>query len=268
VRSIYFAIFLVSILFSTSAFSQTAPWDPKKPAPLPNPTSPTNPKNQNGKMPEVVVKLPGANGALGKFILRGQPHSSQSSSYSIYKCDVDILKGKVRLKNLGCKSFSAGKLDQEIGLPEGHYFLKYNSMMMYPPFEIKKGTSKEVTLKKLSIPLINGKYRVSVIRDYSNPIEQEKFLFEYWAITHTKCPPTNKSFYCRYHISNDWKTLKAYYLFNSDGSYTYPSYSDRFTTIESINDGEWIAVLPGVYGLRVRDEFGINSSQLGIIISK
>ncbi len=223
---------------------------------------------------EVIVPVPLPLKQFGQLTVVGTPGAGQRDTFKISRCQ-KAADGS--LAKFGCVEVKDGSLNERISLSVGTYRIEY-SQMTSRPVEIRNGQTSYIALKKLVVPKIDGSYSFNVFKDFTNREEQDRKVQNDWSEADRKASFTHycfsaenkKNARCKGWESNDLRIFRDGYVFGANGDYGYYILDGglliqvgRLYVIDP-KDGEFVSVLPGVYGVSFSNKDGIIQDVYGI----
>lgn len=227
---------------------------------------------------DVEVPYPSNNDKKQTILVKGAAGAGQGGKeYCVFGFR-KYTSGKPTL-NSGFK-IGCSPLGERLAVNPGPIVIEYSNSYMIT--EKKSNKPLEITLKKIKVPYYNGKIRFSVFSDLTNSIEQEKIILMSWLfpdrkfatnVCNIRSSAANKI--CQIYTSRDYEQFEVtLFKFHSDARVSsleiYSNGSSKFTNpqrrwIIDPKDGEFISVLPGVYGIDWYDtETNTTSTTYGI----
>lgn len=236
---------------------------------------------------DITVPVPGELSDAGTLEVNGTAGTVQDNELRIASCDIgddgEIIKW-------GCHEFKRYSLNTTIVLTPGRYSLLYSHSYNY--IAIKKNERKVIKLQKISVPKTDRPVTFSVFLDLTNLDMQERFLKDIFYCD------LNAQFFKKYCTAPDKKDqdacdalgaaesprelLNRNVIFEPNASWSKwsfcPAYGcnaggahrfenqDREYIVRS-KAGEFISVLPGIYGMEFQDnQTGLRKTIYGLSV--
>jgi hypothetical protein len=211
----------------------------------------------------------------------GTPGTNQPTNFSIAACKRD---DHGNLEKFGCEDSNLYDLNQIILLKPGYYKIYYDISREF--IEVAKDPIV-IELQKINISKTDGTYICSVFPDLSDASTKMAFLRDYWSMPiwlqmKDYCEPTNMP-----NMSSERQKVCDALFKNAktpqdfDGSVmkfispkefmAFPlMYSDeqweKHSPAREIHDGDFVSVLPGVYGIEFKSPRDDSTMQTGIVV--
>lgn len=211
---------------------------------------------------DVEAPYPVHNEKKQTIIVKGTPGKGQENKeycvfgFKKYTSGKPILNSGFKI---GCRP-----LGERLAVNPGPIVIEYSNSSLIA--EKKSNKPLEIILKRINVPYYNGKIRFNVFSDLTNSIEKEKMILMSWLFpsrefatfvcnTRGSTPEEICQMYkskdyeqfevklFRFHSDASVSSLEIY----SDGSYKFVNPQRRW--VIDPKDGEFVSVLPGVYGI-------------------
>lgn len=222
------------------------------------------------KAKDVVVPVPINLSEYATFELRGEPGANQNKNYELNWCKL-LPNGEI-LKD-GCTRYKSSTLGTPITIATGVYEVWYSNTVIY--IELKKGDNLKLDLQKIYVPKTERPIYFNVFTDYTSTEMQDLELKQlFHSPTNEKIadicknPSRSNLAACKALQSDDYRDYKNTLIrFNlNDGSYSRWFYctgnceskngewgNSQFSWVVDPISGEFVSVLPGVYGILFED---------------
>ena len=233
---------------------------------------------------DVVVPFPGIEPSEDSLVVHGEVGSGQDDLVTVVKCEEDE---KGRLIAFSCKDTASGKLNKIISVPDGLLRVVYSKSVGL--YHKKPGVALHLNLRKIMVPVAKEPITFNVFRDFKDPIEFKKLAQDYFGnyenlrVFHRVCDKTatsepgskNKEICEKLLLAIDVSKSPAEFvhassrvnqkseLFEWDFDKQDFDNTGRFWIVDP-KDGEFVSVLPGVYGIEWTNKNGDKASTYGI----
>lgn len=231
--------------------------------------------NQTADSSEVTVPVPASFGQRGTLTVVGSPGAEQTDDVFILFCKTDP-SGK--FMKYGCYKAINAKLNQPIILRSGKFLVSYSNTTGV--VEIKANQSSVINLATIRVAPDARPIKFNVFSDLTNPQMLKNFVKSIYTISNNESiitkfcthPTSFNQKMCDLENSEIMSEYAKTIRLNKDGSYSMWDYSgigwvgSNFEYVVDPKPGQFVSVMPGVYGIEFKDtESGEIVRQFGIV---
>lgn len=175
-------------------------------------------------------------------------------------------------------------VNQEVKLLPGYYYMHFAGGTT-PITLFKPDSTQTIALRKIRIPKGNGDSKFSIFVDYTNDENQYRSATGFWVANNSDfctlaklSSNTNPHLAKEFCINRDENRFDRHLDFakkhffdekgrintiDTQGKLNYPEYE---YVIKEAQEGEYVSVLPGVYGITFKGAEGFEKTKLGVVV--
>lgn len=233
---------------------------------------------------DVIVNPPGTVTGRGQLEVVGKVGMNQTMTYKLFRCTTDT---NAQIVRGGCMFQIEASVGDRVTLSPGLYRIAYSQMLAEA--KISDGQVTTLTLQKISVPQTAGnRVQFSVFWDLTNQATLSRYARTTWE-SYNYANQSNQIcsgrydripggyYFCEAWLSNDPVRFEQT-VFNSDAQGNLialafmqppPQFQRRNfgrVMVSDPTDGDFVAVLPGVYGIHFESLDGRRDDIYNILV--